>query len=111
MLSSCFENLAAGGTTADLIEESSRPTEICCEFADELMVVAGHRKIVVDRRGKALWATDLEQDPVEQENVATDRRRTWRTDPEWRTLRRTARRLRRERRRRSWSWTTLEEAR
>ena len=111
LLSSCFENLAAGGSTADLIEESSRQDEVCCEFADELMVVDGGRKIVVDRRGKALWAIDLDRDPREQENVVTDHRRTWRTDPGWRTLLKTTRRLQRDRRRRSWRSTQLKDVR
>ena len=111
MLKSCLQSLAATDTTDNLVAHAERQAEACCEFGDELMVVAGRRKLVIDHRGKALWATDLEHDPGEQRNVVTEDRRTWRTDPRWKDLHRTARKLRKERRRHSWKWTQLEDAR
>ena len=82
-----------------------------CEFADELMVVSGHRKLVVDGRRRPLWAIDLEQDPHEQVNVITDDRRTWRRDSIWKSMRREATAHLRRRRRRGWQETTLKDVR
>ena len=111
LLRNCFENLTDGGGLDGLIRRSRSMRDVRCEFADELMVVSGHRKLVVDGRRRPLWAIDLEQDPHEQVNVITDDRRTWRRDPIWKSLRREATAHLRRRRRRGWRETTLKDVR
>ena len=109
LLHQCFENLGAGGTLNDLTAWAQKPADVCCEFADELMVLAQKKKLIMNHRRRALWAIDLEQDPQEHTNVIRDDRKAWRRDPEWKALRQRARNYVRERRQRDWKWAQLED--
>jgi choline-sulfatase len=53
------------------------------EFGSELLVTDRHRKLVLDREGMPLWATDLRADPDEQRNLLEDPL-GW--DQPWQTL-------------------------
>jgi len=90
LLSACLGRLAAGGGFDALVAQASRTTRVVAEYEDEVMVVAGEHKLVLDRKGRPLWATDLGRDPLEQENVITEHPHEWDTAPGWEELRRHA---------------------
>jgi choline-sulfatase len=111
LLGACLAHLAAGSAADDLMAWAEGAPDVCCEFEDELMIVDGPRKLVVDGKGRPLWATDLDRDPHEQENVITQLRAAWRADPGWRRLREMAHAQFRLRKRRGWTWRRLEDVR
>ena len=47
----------------------SSPRYVFSEFGDELLVSDRYRKLVLNRKGEPLWATDLKLDPAEQNNL------------------------------------------
>ena len=106
---SCFAGLAAGHTLDDHLAWASGIDETICEFGGETMLVRGTRKLVVDERGRALWATDLARDPKEQRNCVISDRRSWWFDRPWRELRASARRHRARRRARDWCSLVLKD--
>lgn len=110
LLGATLERLVDGSGLDRLVEDSRSHGPVHCEFESELMLIEGHRKLVVDRRGRPLWAVDLESDPTERLDLLAEERRTWRSDSDWKRLRRIAARHQRRRRGRRWRSLEVEEA-
>lgn len=51
------------------LRRPSSPKFALSEFGEELLVTDRYRKLVMDRSGEPLWATDLRNDPAEQNNL------------------------------------------
>ncbi|MHC4809911.1 MAG: sulfatase family protein [Planctomycetota bacterium] len=109
LLSDCFERLGTGRLDDRWPGAACEEPGVIAEFGGEVMVVAGDRKLVMDRRRRPLWAIDLERDPQEQINVIRSDPRAWCRDPAWKAMRRLAVRHQRLRRRRGWQVVRLEE--
>lgn len=87
LLAECMRHQTSDEGFHELVAAAERTSLVVSEYEDEVMVIAGPHKLVVNRKGRPLWATDLDNDPLEQENVITAHPREWDMAPCWRALR------------------------
>lgn len=105
LLAQSLAGLAAGGDAQRLRGWMRRCRGAVVEFGEELLVVQGSRKLVLDGDGRPLWATQPTTDPGEQRTLL--RRAGWWLNPGWWRLRRRAAREWRRRRSAGWLWRDL----
>ena len=107
LLARSLAELSAGGRTNALEAWVQRCRGTVVEFGEELLVLQGSRKLVLDRHGRPLWASQPELDPGEQRNLLSKPRWLWQLNPAWWQLRWRASREWRRRRSTHWLWRDL----
>lgn len=68
-------NLENGGSIEEIKKWTKAQKKAVAEYGEELMIVSKWIKVVFDKTGKPIWATDLKKDPSEQNNILTDKQR------------------------------------
>ena len=99
-----LENLPKGGKIRPVVAWARRQPGAVVEFGQERLYVQGTRKLCVDAKGKALWATNLRNDPGEQKNQL-HKLNQW--HPKWWLLKDWAQKNQKERSNKSWVWRDL----
>ena len=62
-------NLNHGGSIKGIREWTKTQTKVIAEYGDEIMIIKKRIKIVFDKTGKALWASNIKKDQKEESNM------------------------------------------
>lgn len=64
-----IDGLHIGGKSKHIVRNCKWQNYAISEYGKEFMIVKGKIKVVYTSEGKAIWATDLEKDPEEKNNI------------------------------------------
>ena len=104
LIQKILENLSKGGGIKPVVSWANHQRGAVVEFGKERLYVQGSRKLCVDADGKALWATDISQDPGEQQNQLSVHN-PW--HPKWWLIKDWAQKDHKKRSNRSWIWRNI----
>jgi choline-sulfatase len=107
LLAQCWAGLPQGGGVDRLRRWVRGCSAAVVEFGEELLVLQGQRKLVLDGQGQPLWASRVRSFGADRAEVIRQQPWRWRLSPGWRRLRRRAGQEWQRRRSAGWLWRDL----
>ncbi len=107
LLAQCWAGLPQGGGVDRLRRWVRGCSAAVVEFGEELLVLQGQRKLVLDGQGQPLWASRVRSNGADRTEVIRQQPWRWRLSPGWRRLRRRGGQEWQRRRSAGWLWRDL----